>query len=74
MAYTKDFTSEDIQKGSQLRMEYNDEYEHYAVGEFCPNSGWQIHVEGKNLWHTDGILLYMPFDKFPGGFELYVED
>ena len=71
MSYTKNFNFDDIEEGRIIRDSLDHEVQ--KVGKYIKTKGWQVIPE--NLKKKTGeIELYVPDDRWPGRYELLIED
>lgn len=75
MGYKKNFNPDLLRKGSKLRRQLDENtYEYLSVGNYYPQFGWQLNPKSRDLYKSQGILLYVNRSDLPGEFELFIED
>lgn len=75
MKYKKDFELSEISKGRILRRSYDDNVEHYEVGNYHTIvGGWELRPDGRNTYDWGGILLYVRPESIKGSFELLEDE
>ena len=72
MSYSRNFSTENINIGSKVRRKLDaDNFEYFVVGNYFPNLGWELKPDNRDLFRTQGILLYISPSDLKSEFELY---
>jgi len=60
MNYKKNFDPNLLKKGSKLRRQLDENtFEYLSVGNYYPQFGWELKPNDKNLYKSQGNLLYI---------------